>query len=647
MSSILDQSIQVGPFELRGRVYLPAHQPGLASGGQVTDRYIAYHRHRARAGLAMQVTGATPIAPSEVWPDICLWNIDESIVPGYQRLAAAVHEEGGRMIAQLGHPGPTEETGIEIIGPSRDFSEVSRQVALAATLPQIDRIIEEYVAATDRCRRGDLDGIELSMAHGNFLASFLTPLTNHRDDEYGGDFDRRLTLASRVIDETRRALGHDRILGIRLGVDDFVEGGLTPEEGAQIARALESRVDYISVMVGNNNRIEARARHWPPDPATPGLFRDTVRTVKDAVESVPVAGVGRILTAQLAEDMVASGDADMVGMVRAHIADANLLPLSKIGRADDVRPCIGSNVCVNSLMQKKALTCQINPDVADSDNLHNHESLEGHTSVVIGGGPAGLEAARRLAERGSRVTLFEAKEQLGGRMSDWAKAPSRRDSQKWVDWAERMLTRRGVDIRVGTTATAALVAELSPDSIVVALGAPAVKFAIPSDDSIRVFTVDDVFTPGRVSGRVLVYDGVGELDAPLVADFLQSVGAQPILVTSRLHIGEGEGINTLVPMMRHLTEARIPIIERARPIHISHGEVVLEDIFAVERQRLTVDAVVTWSGGAPQLELVDSLEALGYEPMVIGDALRPRRVTDATADAKRVTDATGMIASAR
>ena len=638
MSTVLDQPIQVGPFTLRGRVYLPSHQPGLAAGGKVTDRYIAYHRRRARAGMAMQVTGATPVAESEVWPDICLWNIDESIVPGYQRLAAAVHEEGGIMIAQLGHPGPTEEFGPEVIGPSRDFNEFGRQVAVAATHEQIDRVVSEYVAATDRCRRGELDGIELSMAHGNFIASFLSPLTNHRDDEYGGDFDRRLRVAVRVIDATREALGHDKILGIRLGVDDMVPGGLTPDQGAKIAAALESRVDYISVMVGNNNRIEARSRHWPPDPAEPGLFRGTVRTIKDAVQSVPICGVGRVLTAELAEHMVASGDTDIVGMVRAHIADANLLPLSKAGRADEVRPCIGANVCVNSLMLKKPLTCLINPDVAETDDLDVHGRLDGHTSVVIGGGPAGLEAARRLAARGSRVTLFEAADVLGGRMHQWAKAPARRDSQKWVDWAERMMRKHGADIRVGSTATAADVVALNPDSVIVAIGAPDARLPLPSDGSIPVITADAAFQPGAVRGRVLVHDSIGELDGPLIAEYLHSVGVEPILATARLHIGEGDGFNTLVPMLRTLTEKGITTIERVKPVAIADGAVELEDIFEVNRETLRVDAVVTWAGGDPQLGLVDELKAEGISPALIGDALRPRRVSEATEDAKRVTD---------
>ena len=634
----VDQPIEVGPFTLRGRVYLPAHQPGLAQGGRVSDRYVAYHRQRARAGAAMQVTGATPVAPSVEWSDICLWNVDESVVPGYRRLGEAVRAEGGRMIAQLAHPGPTEYEGVEIIGPSRDFSEVSRQVAVAATRAQLSLVVEQYAAAADRCRRGELDGVEISMAHGLLLASFLSPLTNRRDDELGGDLERRLTFPLEVLDAVRSAIGPDLVLGVRLGADDLVEGGLTPDEAGLIARAMESRVDYISVMVGNNNRLEARTRHWPPTPARPGLFRHVVRTVKEYVESVPVAGVGRILSLDLAEDIVVSGDADMVGMVRAQIADPQLLPLSRAGRAAEVRPCIGANVCVNSLMLKKPLSCLVNPDVAESSDLADAPRLDGHASVVVGAGPAGLEAARRLAARGSRVTLFERSAALGGRMAQWAKAPSRREFLAWVRWQEQQLASYGVDVRLGVDADAARIVSLCPDTVVLATGAPAAEVPLVTDGTVELLTADAAFDDGRVSGRVVVFDAVGDLDGALIADHLDARGLDVILVTSRVHVGEGEGVNTLVPMLRHLAERGIPLRERMRVTGLARGEVELEGVFGGQGARIRADALVVWAGGDPDIRLADALRARGAEPLVIGDLLRPRRVLDATTDAKRVTD---------
>jgi 2,4-dienoyl-CoA reductase-like NADH-dependent reductase (Old Yellow Enzyme family) len=633
----LDKPLQVGPFELRGRVFLPAHQPGLAQNGQVTDRYVAYHRQRARSGVSMQVTGATPVAPSVEWADICLWNIDDSIVPGYQRLAAAVREEGGRMLAQLAHPGPTEEAGAEVIGPSRDFSEVSRQVAVPATHEQLARVIEEYAQAARRCREGDLDGVEISAAHGNLVAAFLSPLTNHRDDEFGGDFGRRLELAIRVLDAVRAQIGDERILGIRLGIDDLNPGGLVPAEAAAIARALESRADYISVMVGNNNRYESRVRHWPPSPARPGLFRDKARVITEAVTK-PVAAVGRILTLTLANDLIEAGDADLIGMVRAHIAEPKLIPLSNAGRAADVRPCVGINHCTNGLLDRKPLSCAVNPDVADSAEAEDLDALGGSRAVVVGSGPAGLEAARRLAVRGASVTLFEASAELGGRLAQWGKAPSRREVGTYVSWQRRALERSGVDIRLGTRADAKAVLALAPDAVILATGAPDVPVPVPDDGSVDVLTADHAFGH-PMAGSVVVYDVPGAIDAMLVAEYLASLGLQVTLATARIHVGQGEGVTSFYPMLRTIADAGVEIVERVRLAGAGHGHVRLEGIFGEPGRSIAADHLVTWNGGEPDLTLSAQLDARGVAHTIIGDAVRPRRFADATEEAKTSTDA--------
>ncbi|MER5673716.1 NAD(P)-binding protein [Pseudonocardia alni] len=630
--------IRIGPVTLPRRVFLPAHQPGLAENGVPGERYVAYHRQRARAGAAMQITGATPVVASSQWSHICLWNVDESIVPGYRRLAEAVRAEGGRMLAQLAHPGPTEYAGPDVLGASRDLSEPTRQVAVPATTAQLARVVEQYAAAADRCRRGELDGVEISMAHGMLLAAFLSPLTNHRDDEYGGDPARRLRLATEVLDAVRDAIGPDLVLGIRLGADDLVAGGLTPVDAADIARALESRVDYVSVMVGNNNRLEARVRHWPPTPAEPGLFRSVARTVRDAIDT-PVAAVGRILTLDLADDIVASGDADLVGMVRAQIADGELLSKSRAGRASDVRPCIGANVCVNGLLRDQPLSCMVNPDARTSTDSAGLPRLDGHRAVVVGGGPGGMEAARRLAERGSTVTLFEAGPALGGQYAQWSRAPSRRELMRWVEWQERMLAAGGVDVRLGTRAAVADVVGLSPNTVVVATGSVAEPTVVGGDGSVPVLTPAEAFAGAvRTDRPVVVFDEVGELDGALVAEALHADGHDVTLVTSRLHVGEGEGINTLFTMLRTLAEAGVTTLERSRPTRIADGHVVVGGVFGGPDRLLPAGALVGWSGGTPVRDLLDGLTAAGQAPLVVGDAVRPRRVLDATVEAKLATD---------
>lgn len=631
---LVDEPLRVGTQTLRGRVYVPAHQPGLAENGTPGERYIAYQRARARAGAAMQVTGATPILPSAEWGDICLWNFDESIVPGYQRLADAVHAEGGKMLAQLAHPGPTEFGGAEVIGASWDFSEVSQQVAVPATRAQLDHVTDLYAAAADRCARGGLDGIEVSMAHGLLLAAFLSPLTNRREDEFGGSLERRLAYPIAVLDAVRAAVPAQMIVGVRLGVDDLVAGGLVPAEAARIASALESRADYLSVMVGNNNRLEARVRHWPPTPAEHGLFRGVAHTIKDAV-NVPVCAVGRVTTAELANEMLASGDADMVGMVRAHIADPDLLTKSRGGRSADVRPCVGANVCVNGLLAEERTACLVNPDVGHEGEPHPAVESHHRSAVVVGSGPAGLEAARRLGGAGIAVTLMEAEDHLGGQMAAWSAAPSRREFNNFVEWQARQLDKHGVQVRTGTVVDAETVHAKKYDIVVVATGSRPAELTVTENDSTVALTDPLHALRHGVPGEVVVFDHVGELGAALVAERLAATGSTHVrLATSRVHVGEGEGISTLYPMLRTLAEAGVDVLERVHPVAIANRQVTLAGVFGEPDRTVAADALVPWCGGVPNTGLADSLRRLGTDPVVIGDALRPRSATQAIQEAR-------------
>ncbi len=633
MYDSIEKPLDVGPLHLARRVYLPAHQPGLASSGRPTAEYIAYHRARARAGATMQVTGATPVRPSDEWADICLWNVDDSIVPGYRALADAVHAEGGHILAQLAHPGPTETEGREVIGASLDFSEVSQQVAVPATTEQLATIVDDYAAAAARCAEGGLDGVEISMAHGLLLAAFLSPLLNVREDEYGGSFENTLRLPREVLRAVRAAIRPTMALGIRLGADDLVPGGMTPELAARVAEALEAEVDYISVMVGNNNRREARVRHWAPTPMPPGAFREIGRAVTERV-NVPVAIVGRILDLELANDIVESGDADIVGIVRAQIADARLIPLSLADRASEVRPCIGSNICVDTLLSGKPLRCMVNPDVGGSRDLTSLPSLNGRTALVAGGGPAGLEAARRLASRGAAVSLVERSGELGGALRHWTRSTSRREFRRIIEWQEDELARLGVSVALGTAFSPELIDSIRPDWVISAVGSETRGAAIPGDDSIPALRVDRITGSDIAGKRILVHDLMGRLNAVWVAEHLAEEGATPILTTSRLHIGEGEGVSTLYPALRRIGELGLETHSALEPVRVASGRVTLAGAFGGPEREIACDAIIHLDVSVPRALVLEA----SVPVVAVGDAVRPRDVTSAFADARELTD---------
>lgn len=617
---------------LRARVYLPAHQPGLADGGLPGERYIDYHRQRAKAGLGMQITGATPVIWSEVWADgLTLVNVDDRIIPGYLALSKAVHDEGGLMLAQLAHVGAMETAGSDIVSAAWGRSELTQQMSREATPDDLAEILALYRAAAVRCREGGLDGIEVTMAHGMLLASFLSPVMNQRTDAYGGDLEGRTRYPREVLAAVREAMGEGAIIGIRIPGDEMVEGGIDATEAQAFSARLVATgmVDYVSVTAGNNTRKMARVDHWPPTPAPFGAFRHLSRAVRAAVD-VPVATVGRVTTLDLAEEILASGDADLVGMVRANIADPRLLPKARASAAKTIRPCIGANVCINSLLNHQTLTCMVNPELGRPLSTMDTPIGASRAAVVVGAGPAGLEAARRLALRGFRTTLIEADDHLGGQMARWCDTPSRREFRKILGWWTDELDRLGVAVETGAPANAADIVRRQPSLVLLATGSRPVADPGMTGDIASYGPYDAPAT----GGHVLVRDEMGRLAAMLTAERLAEGWQKVTLVTSALNPGEGEGITTAYSMIRALGRKGVEIIDRARISSASGRTVRLVGVFDERRPSIEgVDATVSLLGSVSHVPLLTELRTARIETHLVGDAKLPRDVTAAVKDA--------------
>jgi 2,4-dienoyl-CoA reductase-like NADH-dependent reductase (Old Yellow Enzyme family) len=619
---------------LRNRVYISAHQPGLADDGLPGDRYIEYHRQRAKSGMGMQLTGANPVIFSEVWASgICLLNVDDRIIPGYRKLAKAVHDEGGLMLAQLAHVGAMETHGDNILSASWEHSELTHQSAREATVDELADIVGLYKAAASRCREGELDGVEVSMAHGMLLHSFLSPLMNRRRDRYGGTREARTLFPKEVLLAVRQAIGSDRILGIRIPGHELVLNGIQAEEAAAIAAELVStrEVDYVSVTAGNNTRKMARVDHWPPTPAPFGAFRHLSRVVKAAVD-VPVATVGRVTSIDMAEEILSSGDADLVGMARAAIADPEILSKSKAGRKAEVRPCVGANVCINGLLEHKPLSCMVNPDVGRPRDLRGEAPLGLENAMVVGAGPAGLEIARRLAIRGVRTTLFDRASDIGGQMRWWSQTPSRREFQKIIEWWRGELMRLGVEARLGVDVSTDMILDRNPSLAVIATGSTPIAPEIAlSSNSIKHHDVYDVPAAGD---HILVVDQMGKLPGMLTAERLSQHWRKVTLVTNLLNPGEGEGITTQYTMIRSLAQRGVEIIDRARVVEFEGNTANLQGVFSEARPNVRDISAVVWLKGALCNDsLYTQLQHTAVQVIRIGDAKRPRDVSLAVRDA--------------
>ncbi len=479
---------------------------------------------------------------------------------------------------------------------SSHISELSRQAARAITVAEMDTVVEQYGAGADRCRRGHLDGIEIPIAWGYLLGSFVSPRMNQRTDEFGGGVENRLRFPLRVLNEVRRVVGRDMIVGVRLVGDELVDDGVHVTTSTELARLLAASgvIDYINVIAGSNMVRMARVDHWPAAPTGVGIFRHLARAVRDVVD-IPVLCVGRINHPDVALDILQAGDADMVGVARAHIVDPEFLSKTRAGRIAEIRPCSAVNVCINSLLEEAPIHCMANPEVGREGTIDESDIGGGRTAVVIGAGPAGIEASRRLQARGFAVQLFERGNGIGGQMRIWTAAPARSDTRKLLEWWAADLRRREIAVHLDTEVSAERVAELSPALVVVATGARPIAHPRLAATHSQVFDV--VSLAAVPPGHVLVADEMGRADAMLIAELLASRGRRVTLATSCLHPGEGEGISSIYPLIRLLGHLGIDIHERVRVTGLDQGTVSLTNQWdGRERAIEGVDAVVHWSG---------------------------------------------------
>src|SRR2546428_3002344 len=426
--------IPVGRLTLKNRIYSSGHAEAMAEGGRPGARLTRYHEAKARGGCALTIFGGSssvhPSSPAAAWKQIA--NHDDSIIPAYRAIADAVHGHGCLVFTQLTHLGRRAQADGEeanvLLAPSQIPERVHRDVPHELESEQITELVRAFGEATRRCRDGGLDGVEISMAHNHLIDQFWSPLFNQRLDDYGGSLVNRMRFGVEVLSEIRRRVGRDFVVGARISGDELTRGGLTAADMAEIARRLAASglIDFLSIIGGGAHTYELQAAAVPNMSYATGVYVPLVAAIKQAAPSMPIFHASRIVDPVHADSIVAAGHVDVVGMTRALIADPDLPRKARAGRPDDIRTCVGANEgCIDRIYQGKPVTCVQNPAAGREAELGDgRPATTPQKVVVVGGGVAGLEAARMAAARGHRVVLFEKAAGLGGQVLLAARAPA-------------------------------------------------------------------------------------------------------------------------------------------------------------------------------------------------------------------------------
>lgn len=651
---LLGSPLKLGPKTARNRIWMTAHATLLVKDHLFTDQHIAYYTARAKGGAAVITMEAMAAHPTTQPYKGKAFAFDPRMIQEYQKLANAVHEHDTLLLSQPWHRGRQTNSvtnGLPVWAPSAIPCGVYREMPHVMTAKDIGEIIEGYRLSAKHSREGGLDGVEVhGMSHGYLLNQFLSPATNNRTDAYGGTLEDRMRIVIEILEASRAELGPDMIMGMRLNSDDGHEGGLGPDEWADLAARFEATglIDYISLSHGTYiNRMLI----YPTSPEKHGFQLDATATVKSKLK-IPVVGVGRIVDPDEAEGYLAEGKLDFVGMARALISDSRWGAKAWSGEAKKIRPCVGANWCMSTIFAQAPIGCIHNPSAGRELEL-DEEALELAKTpkkvAVVGGGPGGMRAAWTLARRGYAVTLFEADKRLGGQVRWWAKADSRTELVGIVDWLEARLAEEDVDIRLETRVAADDLTGF--DAAVIATGSTGLRHGwtmlrpekwdgdpLPGADLDHVMAYTDLLASDPdVGKRVVVFDTMGGRQGAVTAEYLAQRGARVFFVTqlgqpspdlaASRDWGKVHGMLRRAGVTFHVDRELTEVTPRS---------VTIRDLFTGDTETLDdIDTVVMVQGGSANDALFHTLES-SLDCHLIGDAMSPRRVNDAIKEGELV-----------
>ena len=537
--------IKIGNTTVKNRIFMPPLSTNLADKGYVTDALVEHYSNRAKGGVGLIITEVTTVEPVYTYLPGDMSIYDDSYIPGWKKLVDAVHQYDCKILSQLFHPAymafPIPGTP-QLIAPSNVGPYYARSAPRPVTVEELHTIVQQFGQAARRFQIAGGDGVEIQAAHAHgLLGGFLTPLYNKRTDEYGGDINGRLRLTLEVIAEIRKTCGRDFLIDVRISGDEYSDGGLTLNDMIYVSKQLEKAgVDFIHVSGGNTIK---RGSSMPAPGTSPAPHAHASEEIRRHLH-IPVSTVARINEPWIAEELIANGKTDICMIGRPNLCDSEFANKAMAGTPEDIRPCIGCGRCLTGIMFGKPIACTVNPSVQSNEIAPAEEKKK---VLVIGGGPAGMEAAYVAKKRGHEVVLCEKQEELGGLLRLAAVPIGKQDLCKVIKFMIRRLHNEGVPVRTGCEVTPEMLAgEFAGYEVVCTTGATAKEIEAVTCFK-QTMTADDILSGRGFPGRKIVILGGGSVGcetadylAPLINDLFPANRDVTIIeMTNQLMTGEG------------------------------------------------------------------------------------------------------------
>lgn len=630
------QPFQLKHLRLRNRIMTTSHEPAYAEDGLPKARYRAYHVERAKAGIALTMTAGSAAVSRDsppVFNNILAYK--DEVVPWMRDLTDACHEHGAAVMIQITHLGRrtswSKADWLPVVSPSHQREASHRAFPKQMEDWDIARLIRDYADAAERMHAAGVDGVELE-AYGHLMDQFWSPATNTLEGPYGGPMENRVRFTLDVIKAIRARVGPDFILGVRGVADEAMPGGLNAEEGLGIARYLakSGMVDFLNIIRGHIDTDAGLTDVIPVQGMASAPHLDFAGSIRAQVD-IPIFHAAKIQDVTTARFAIASGKLDMVGMTRAHMADPHIVRKIMLGREDTIRPCVGGNFCLDRIYAGGEAYCIHNPATGRELTMpHTLSSAPLKRKVVIvGAGPAGLEAARVASERGHQVLVLEAAAKPGGQVRLTTQTARRREMISIIDWRMARCEEQGVNFRFNTLADAATVLTEQPDVVIIATGGLPHTEVLAQGNELVVSAWDILSGDAKPGRNVLLYDDAGDHAALQAADLIAQTGAQvEIMTPDRSFAPEVMAMN-LVPYMRSLQKRDVTFTVTFRLTSVTRqgGQLLAHigsDYGGVHQQRL-VDQVVVNHGTRPLDELYFELKsrssnqgAVDYDALLAG-----------------------------